>query len=157
MDIRPQMQTHRLEVGGHDVSVDGYGSAGPAVLLHGIPGWRGTWKSVAPFLAQEFQVYAPDLLGFGESDDPVGDFHAKGQAKMLLGLMNELNLAQAHLVGFDFGGPVALHLYKLAPQRIRSLTLSNTNLLVQRGINKPAVLGHRRYGGFLLRLFFGRF
>ena len=130
--------TRRVRVGRHQVIVDTYGDQGsPVVCLHGIPGWRGTWSQVGPRLARRYRVVAPDLLGFGESDEPIGDFHMRGQAEMILGLLDALDLERAHLVGFDFGGPVAVTAYRLAPERVASLTLANTNLFTDTPIPGP--------------------
>lgn len=134
-------ESRHLEVEGRGVMVDCYGETGPAVvLLHGIPGWRGTWSSVAMLLADRYRVFVPDLQGFGQSQDPSGDIHARGQAQMIVGLLNKLDLKRVNLVGFDFGGPVALHVYRRGPMRIVSLTLCNTNLLSDTPIPGPLKL-----------------
>ncbi|HLP40490.1 MAG TPA: alpha/beta fold hydrolase [Fibrobacteria bacterium] len=35
----------------------------PFILLHGIPGLSQTWSTVAPLLAEYFDVIVPDLVG----------------------------------------------------------------------------------------------
>lgn len=137
------MTTQQLDLGPYRVTVDIYGDSGsPVLLLHGIPGWRGTWAKVAPLLAPNHRVIVPDLLGFGQSDEPTAEFHAQGQAAMLLKLLAALAIDQIHLVGFDFGGPVAVTLYHLAPQRALSLSLINTNTFTNTPIPGPLKLAH---------------
>ncbi len=130
--------TRRLRLGRHHVAVDVWEGDGPAVLcLHGIPGWRGTWRGVGARLAGAHRVIAPDLLGFGESSLPEGPFHAPEEAEMALALLDALRVERVHLVGFDFGGPTALVLAGRAPRRVASLTLLATNAFGDTPIPPP--------------------
>lgn len=134
---RRDFETRRVAVGGQRVAVDVYEHDGPTVLLlHGIPGWRGVWRNVASLL-QECRIVAPDLLGFGESSDPRGDFHAAGQAEMIVDLIRCLAAGPVHVVGFDFGGPIAVLTRRQAPELVASLTLAATNILVDTPIPGP--------------------
>lgn len=137
--------------------MDFYGDDGPPVLLlHGIPGEKGIWADVAARLRQ-YQIIAPDLLGFGDSSEPQGDPHAARQAEMLALLIGELGLKSVHVVGFDFGGPVGVLLAARYPDLTASLTLAATNVLVDTPI--PGLLHLVRppiVGDFFARLFFGR-
>jgi pimeloyl-ACP methyl ester carboxylesterase len=130
---------HRVELSaGVSLVADLRGCTGPPVLLlHGIPGSRRSWRYVIERLGETCRVVAPDLLGFGDSSDPPGDFHAAGQADGLARLLDALGISRAHVVGFDFGGPVALMLYRLAPQRFLSLTLAATNVFTDTPIPAP--------------------
>lgn len=120
---------HISSTSGGSIAVDLYGLTGTwVILLHGIPGSRRTWCDAADRLAARCRVAVPDLLGFGDSTDPPGDCHAPGQAMALTDVMDRLGIDRAHVVGFDFGGPIALTLYKDAPNRFASLTLVATNV-----------------------------
>ncbi|HET9468280.1 MAG TPA: alpha/beta hydrolase [Vicinamibacterales bacterium] len=142
----------RLTTGG-SIAVDLYGGSGAWVLLlHGIPGSRHTWRDVASHLATCCRVVAPDLLGFGDSTDPPGDFHAPGQVGALRELMDRLGIDRAHVVGFDFGGPVALTLYNQEPNRFVSLTLVATNAFTDTPIPVPLNLARVPIVGDLLFL-----
>ena len=48
------------------------GSGEPIVLIHGIGHRRQAWDPVIPLLAEESEVIAIDLPGFGESALPEG-------------------------------------------------------------------------------------
>ena len=53
------------------------GSGPPVLLLHGFPQTHAMWHQVAPALAREHTVVAPDLRGYGDSSrPPAGDDHA---------------------------------------------------------------------------------
>lgn len=151
--------TCRIEVGQSVVVIDVFGkpTAPPVLLLHGIPGWRGTWHGVAQRLATEAYVVAPDLLGFGESSTPAGEFHASEQADMVVALIRQLGGGPVHLVGFDFGGPTAVLVYRRAPKLVASLTLAATNVFTDTEI--PLVLHLVRLpvvGDLFARALFGR-
>lgn len=111
------------------MAADDYGGEGPAILLlHGIPGTRRAWRPIAERLSGSGRVIAPDLLGFGDSSDPSGDSHAPGQAAAAAALLDAMGVRRAHLVGFDFGGPIAVALCSTHPTRALSLTLIATNV-----------------------------
>jgi len=149
--------TIALRSGGR-MALDRYGDRGPpVVLLHGIPGWRGTFSEVGRRLGGQCRVVVPDLLGFGESSEAPPGAHAAEQAAAVIELLDALALDSAHLAGFDFGGPTAVLAAGRAPGRIRSLTLAATNLFPDTPI--PAPLRVARVpllGDLLFRLAFGR-
>jgi pimeloyl-ACP methyl ester carboxylesterase len=103
---------------------------GPAlVLLHGVPGGSGTWSQVAARVGPDVDVIVPDLLGFGRSAKPrdLQTLHARSQAEALLDALDALEVPTATVVGHDFGGPVALCLRAMAPERVSGLGLMAIN------------------------------
>ncbi len=93
------------------------------LLLHGSPGSKRDFGSIAPLLAARFRVVALDFPGFGKSERDVPDYSVRAHALYSLQLMDELGVGAAHLVGFSMGGGVALNLQDLAPDRTRSISL----------------------------------
>lgn len=153
------VETRHIMLGEDVVAVDVSGAPdrAPVLLLHGIPGWRGIWREVADRLARARCVWAPDLLGFGESSEPPDDTHAAGQAAMVVSLIRRLGGGPVHLVGFDFGGPVAVLVYRLAPELVASLVLAATNVLTDTPIPAPMQLVRPPvFGDILARMLFGR-
>jgi 2-hydroxymuconate-semialdehyde hydrolase len=101
---------------------------GPAVLLiHGSgPGVTAyaNWRLTMPELAMRFRVIAPDMVGFGETERPHGSrYDMDGWVAHALGLLDALDIEQAHVVGNSFGGALALALAIRAPQRVGRLVL----------------------------------
>ncbi|HEX8098384.1 MAG TPA: alpha/beta fold hydrolase, partial [Pyrinomonadaceae bacterium] len=99
----------------HFARVDGvrihYQEAGEAaapalVLVHGFLASNFIWRDVlVPLAARGFRVIAPDLVGFGFSDKPAdGEYTIEYQARKLVGLLDELNVRRATLVGSSYGG-----------------------------------------------------
>jgi pimeloyl-ACP methyl ester carboxylesterase len=102
------------------------GSGEPLVLLHGCPFHAYEWRDVIPTLAQDYRVIAPDLLGLG--DTPVtlaDDYGLRCDAEMVCDLLDALGIDSAHFVGHDHGGATCLLLMGQAPERMRSVVLTN--------------------------------
>lgn len=152
------VRTRYVECGSHRLAVDVSGRAGgPAVLLvHGIPGWRRTWRDVASRLCGRAEVFAPDLVGFGQSTAAPRGFHAADHADVLIDLIRALERPRVHLVGFDFGGPTAALMAARAPGLVTSLTLAATNVLTDTPIPLPLQLVRPPIvGDIFARMFFG--
>jgi pimeloyl-ACP methyl ester carboxylesterase/membrane protein DedA with SNARE-associated domain len=93
------------------------------LLLHGSPGSLQDFSALAERLDHDQRVLVPDLLGFGHSSRDVPDFSLVAQADALLQLLDALAIDRAHVVGFSFGGGVAIELASRAPERVASLAL----------------------------------
>lgn len=115
------------------------GSGPPLLLLHGIPGSAFTWEAAASRLTGDFDVVVPDLLGFGESAAPEGDYYMEAQAEGLLWLLGELGIHRLVLGGHDFGGPVALTLLARAGDvlEVDGLILAATNVFTDPFVPLP--------------------
>ena len=97
---------------------------GPAILLiHGIAGSSTAWREVMPALARNYTVIAPDLIGHGRSDKPVGDYSLGAYASGLRDLLRVLGLTRATVVGQSFGGGVAMQLAYQHPECCERLVL----------------------------------
>ncbi|HVE64442.1 MAG TPA: alpha/beta hydrolase [Mycobacteriales bacterium] len=121
------------------VELDRIGSGEPVLLLHGIPGSRASWTAVVDLLSAHAGLLVPDLLGFGGSSRPrdVRQLHAEGQAEALLDVLDSLDVSTVTVVAHDFGGPVALRLLDLAPDRVTRLGLLSTNAFTDTPIPVP--------------------
>jgi pimeloyl-ACP methyl ester carboxylesterase len=98
------------------------------VLLHGWPGDHTDFRYVAPLLADEIDVVAPDLRGFGASDkhrcDPAEAYSATAQARSIAALIEELGLRRPVVAGYDIGSRIAQALARQRPDLVRALVLS---------------------------------
>lgn len=118
---------HRIHANGltHFVRDSGPEDGPPAILLHGFPDSSAIWEKVTPLLTAEgFRVLAPDMRGFGETDIParLEDYDIQnGAVRDVLGILDHLKIAKAHLVGHDFGAPVAWALAAQHKERFISL------------------------------------
>ncbi len=109
----------------------GYVKAGEApdivVLLHGIPTSSFLWRNVVSHLQDDFTVYAPDMLGYGDSDKPENrDLSLPAQAGYLKIFTDALGLGAFHLAGHDIGGGVAQIFTARHPGFVKKLVLIDT-------------------------------
>jgi len=104
---------------------------GPAVLcLHGMIGTSFLYRKVlAELAARGLRGVAFDLPGFGLAERPPDyDYSWTGLGKFCLAAVDELGLADFHLVVHDIGGPVGFELAAAVPGRVASLTMLNTTV-----------------------------
>jgi pyruvate dehydrogenase E2 component (dihydrolipoamide acetyltransferase) len=118
----------KIEVGGKKLrylklGVKGSEGGEPMILIHGFGGDLNNWLFNHAALAADREVYALDLPGHGESAKDVGEGSLDALAAAVTGFMDAVGLDAAHLVGHSMGGAVSLTVAKLAPERVRSLTL----------------------------------
>jgi 2-hydroxymuconate-semialdehyde hydrolase len=116
--------TSRATVDGLEVAYRRAGSGPAVLLLHGIPTSSRVWDGVGADLAADFDVIAPDLVGYGESAKPGdGDVSMAAQALLMPKLLDELGVESVVLAGHDLGGAVAQRMAVDAPERLRGLVL----------------------------------
>ena len=106
-----------------------HGEGLPLVLLHGWPEFWLTWRKNIPPLAEGFDVVAPDLRGFGDSDkpalpDPPGDL-LKDYVEDLRGLADALGFERFGIVSHDVGAYVAQAFARGYPERLSGLFFFN--------------------------------
>lgn len=126
-DARGVRREAVVRVGHRDIQVTEAGAGSPVVLLHG--GGAGA-TGVSNFsrnidaLAAHHRVIVPDLPGYGRStkgidaSDPFGDL-----AMFVRGLLDELEITTAHLVGNSYGGAAALRCALDRPDKVDRLVL----------------------------------
>ena len=125
--ITSQLTEHTITVAGKPIFVAEIGSGPAVVMLHGGgPGASGltNYARNIDALAQRFRVVVPDMPGYGRSakgvdrSDPFGYL-----ADAIRGLLDELGVESAHLVGNSYGGAAALRLALDTPHRVDKLVL----------------------------------
>ncbi|GAC1402882.1 MAG: alpha/beta hydrolase [Candidatus Velthaea sp.] len=97
------------------------GSGPPLLLLHGWPEFWLTWEPVMTRLSDRFDLIAPDLRGFGDTDKPAGPYGPKDHAADMLALLDALEVERIGVVGHDVGGAVMQPLGREAPDRLAGL------------------------------------
>lgn len=118
---------HTVTVGNRRIYVAEAGSGPAVVLLHGGgPGASGVtnYSRNIDALAQRYRVLVPDMPGYGRSSkgidksDPFGSL-----ADAMRGMLDELSISTAHLIGNSYGGAAALRLALDTPGRVGKLVL----------------------------------
>jgi epoxide hydrolase 4 len=96
------------------------------VLLHGFPEFWYSWRKQIPFLAERgFEVVAPDLRGYNESDKPRTGYDVQTLLRDIVGLIRGLGREKAIIVGHDWGGALAWAFALAYPEMTEKLVVLN--------------------------------
>lgn len=124
----PPPEGRYLSLAGVRIYYEAHGTPQPGrpsvMLLHGGTAAGNTWVAQIPRLVEAgYHVIVPDFRAHGRSGDGSEALTYDRLAADIVGIMNLLQLAQAHLVGWSMGGAAALHVAVRHPERVASLTL----------------------------------
>ena len=102
------------------------GSGPPIVLVHGLMTSSYSWRYVIGPLSERHRVYAPDLVGSGETDAP-GDlvYSVANVARFLVAYVRRLEVEAPYLVGNSLGGLYCLKALLDEPGLARRFVLSH--------------------------------
>jgi menaquinone-9 beta-reductase len=124
----------RVDVAGLSTPVS---SVGPAdspeavVFVHGNPGSSRDWDDLLSRVAPLGRGLALDMPGFGRAERPANfEYTVNGYSRFLESALDTLGVERAHLVLHDFGGPWGLEWATWHPDRVGSVTLINTGVLL---------------------------
>lgn len=138
-------------VNGMDIQYLEGGKGDSLVLIHGFGANKDNWTRIAKFLTPHFKVIAPDLPGFGESDDdPGGKYTIKDQAVFLKQFLNKIGIKSFHIGGNSMGGNIAgqyaalyqedlISLFLLAPGGVVSSKPSKMAQMLKNGEPNPLI------------------
>ncbi|QQK76575.1 alpha/beta hydrolase [Salicibibacter cibarius] len=101
----------------------------PVLLLHGVPESSMLWKHIIPeVVSTGFRAIAPDLPGFGQSDQFKTKSTWENYLIFINNFMETLDLDEIHLIVHDWGGIIGLRWACDHPEKVSSLVISDTSL-----------------------------
>jgi len=110
-----------------------YSDTGPGpdltvLLVHGYPLNRSMWDPQLGALRTVARVIAPDLRGFGASEDgPRGPLTVEQHADDLAGLLDGLGITEPVVyVGLSMGGYIGFAFWRRHSHRVRAYVLADT-------------------------------
>jgi pimeloyl-ACP methyl ester carboxylesterase len=110
--------------------------ARPVVCLHGGGQTAYMWEELGAALAPTHHVFAPDLLGHGDTD-PIDEMDRRSLAATIPPLLDEFGIERAAFVGASLGGIVSLTLAADRPDLFTSITLIDIgHRLEDEGVNR---------------------
>ncbi len=118
-----------IEVNGINVHYKTWGKGEPTfILLHGFGASVFSWHKVTDPLSQYGTVIAYDRPAFGLTERPLewegeSPYSPQAQVDIVIGLMDELDIEKAILVGNSAGGTVSMLAALQHPERIQALIL----------------------------------
>ena len=113
-----------IEANGLQFYVRDEGSGTPVILLHGFPDTGDLWRNQVPALVNSgFRTIVPDMRGRGRSGKPqdVSEYRLSAMVRDVTGILDVLGIQRAHVIGHDWGAPVAWLVAALAPDRVDRL------------------------------------
>ncbi len=103
------------------------GEYGPWVMLsHGLATDLSMWDELADSLKPRYRVLRYDARGHGQSLATDGDYILDQLVADAIGILDELEVEQTHLVGLSMGGMIALGLMLDHPARIKSAVVADS-------------------------------
>src|SRR3954447_496725 len=120
----PLLKIHDVPVGKLKISTLTMGAGPDMLLIHGLGGTKSSFFDTAAALSRRYRVHAIDLPGFGGSSKPtLAPYGAPFAARAVVGTMDALGIARAHLVGNSMGGRVAIEVGLTRPDRVGGIAL----------------------------------
>jgi pimeloyl-ACP methyl ester carboxylesterase len=119
----PNLRVHDVRLPGRRISTLTLGEGRDVLLIHGLGAAKSSFFDLAANLADAgYRVHALDLPGFGGSSKPaLAPYSATWFATSVLGVMDQLGIERAHLVGNSMGGRVALEIGLREPDRVSAI------------------------------------
>jgi pimeloyl-ACP methyl ester carboxylesterase len=122
-------QTGTVECGGETIYFEETGSpdAPTVVLTHGAGGSHAAWFQQVPVLAAHgYRVVTWDSRGFGNTTYASGSHGCDPAVADMMAVFDATNTSDAHLAGQSMGGWWVTAFTLAHPERVKTLTLSNT-------------------------------
>jgi pimeloyl-ACP methyl ester carboxylesterase len=121
------MTTRIAQVNGINIAYRVRGEGPPLVLVIGYRLSSAAWPAAfVEMLTRQFTVVTLDNRGTGLSDKPVQGYAIANMARDVCGLLDELGIARAHLLGYSMGGAIAQEFVRQFPERVSSVILCAT-------------------------------
>ncbi len=94
------------------------------VMVHGFGANKDSWTRLAAELTDEYNIYAVDLPGHGDSSKALDlGYRFEDQVSHLAKILKALSLDQAHMMGNSMGGAITALYAATYPDQIRSAVL----------------------------------
>lgn len=139
----PGIGEYKLKIDSHRVHYLKAGSGPPVVFIHGGASDSRDWIETMKILAPEYTLYAPDIIGFGQSDRNEEGYYLADFSDFLLTFIDKLQLAKPALVGHSFGARICLDAALRNHEKVSKLILIDAS-----GLGKVS-----KFGSTLLTVF----
>ena len=139
------IESLKLKVNGTEAHYLKAGSGPPLILVHGGASDSRDWLDTMTGLSHRYNLYAPDLIGYGQSDRNKDGYYLTDFSDFTAGFMETLGLEKTTLVGHSFGARVCLEIAFQKPDKVNKLVLIDAA-----GLGKVSKLGNVVLTGFWL-------
>lgn len=115
-----------ITANGIEINYQEMGEGFPLVLLHGLSDDLNLWNPLLPEVSSHYRTIAIDIRGHGHSGKPDSPYSVHQFSDDLLGLMDQLGISRAHLMGLSMGAAIAQLFALDHPDRTGALVLLST-------------------------------
>ncbi|NLY19949.1 MAG: alpha/beta hydrolase [Tissierellia bacterium] len=124
------------------------------IVLHG---WGASIPTIIPIvnlIKNRYKVYAIDLPGFGESEEPKRVYDSFDYANLVLEFMEKMDIEKSIFIGHSYGGKLSAIISSLYPEKV-----DKTVLIDASGLIPKRTLGYylRVYSFKTLKFFYTKF
>lgn len=113
-------------IGDIQIYYEEYGEGQALIMILGIGQDTVTWEFQISEFSKHFRLILLDNRDSGKSSSCSEIYTTETMARDILGLMDHLGIARAHLLGTSLGGMIAQQVALIAPERVISLVLAST-------------------------------
>jgi pimeloyl-ACP methyl ester carboxylesterase len=121
------MTSGKAAVNGHEIYYEVHGEGEPLVLIMGI-GYDATLWGLhqVPAFSGKFKVIVFDNRDVGRSSQATEKYNIADLADDVAGLLDALDVDQAHILGISMGGMIAQEFALRYPEKVKKLVLTGT-------------------------------
>ena len=126
--------------------LDWRGDGAPMLALHGLASSGHWYRRMAPHLAADYRIVAPDQRGHGATTQAPSGYDWQTLAEDAVGLLDHLGIERAPVLGHSWGGHVASNLAMRFPDRVSRL------VMIDGGFQDGRLMPNPTWEGFRQRL-----
>ena len=132
-----QLDVHLLDWGGH---------GSPVLALHGLASSGHWYRRLAPHLATDYRIVAPDQRGHGATTQASSGYDWQTLAEDAVRVLDHFGIRQATVLGHSWGGHVSSNLAMRFPDRVSRL------VMIDGGFQDGRLMPNPTWEGFRQRL-----
>lgn len=117
-----------ISVNGVNIYHEIYGEGEPLLLLHGAGQSINDFSNQIDFFAKHYKVIAIDSRGRGRSTDDDQELTYMNQTEDMRLFMEQLNIKNAHIIGWSDGGIIGLIMAMKYPEKVKKLVAMGANI-----------------------------
>ncbi len=113
------------------------GSGDPILFLHGNPTSSYLWRNIIPYLSKSGRCIAPDLIGFGKSDNPDIEYRFFDHVNYVESFIEKMGLQNITLVIHDWGSGLGFHYAMRHESNIKGIAFMEAILMPMKWLDFP--------------------